>query len=46
MNGPHPLTRRVGRRANTVGTHVRAVFTKLDVRSRVQRANLPHTRQG
>ena len=29
---------------NTVGTHLRAVFVKLDVRSRVQLANLVHER--
>jgi DNA-binding CsgD family transcriptional regulator len=30
--------------ANTVGTHLRSVFDKLDVRSRVQLANLLHAR--
>jgi DNA-binding CsgD family transcriptional regulator len=27
---------------NTVGTHLRAVFTKLEVRSRVQLSNALH----
>jgi DNA-binding CsgD family transcriptional regulator len=31
--------------ANTVGTHLRSVFTKLDVSSRVQLTNLLNTRQ-
>jgi DNA-binding CsgD family transcriptional regulator len=28
--------------ANTIGTHLRAVFTKLDIQSRVQVANQLH----
>jgi DNA-binding CsgD family transcriptional regulator len=31
---------------NTVGTHLRAVFAKLEVRSRVQLANLLHDQHG
>lgn len=34
----------LGVSVNTVGTHVRSVFAKLDVRSRVQLANLLHRR--
>jgi len=33
----------LGVSANTVGTHLRAVFSKLDIQSRVQLANLLHT---
>jgi DNA-binding CsgD family transcriptional regulator len=35
----------LGISVNTVGTHVRSIFTKLDVRSRVQLANLLNQRR-